>query len=216
MQNTAPELIEQVHAKTEWRDGRTPNVLMELRRQDDGGGFQHIISYPDGEADQHVDTYSAGDDEKARETFEKCLEKLQDVVPIVDRWGLIDGFDDATTALEGGPEPEPEPEPEPDAPGAQVWLNNEKNGVEIKFSDKPPASIRDRLKENGWRWSSRNKLWYHHQNGGSHLDFAREIVGELGELDPADHDPRDLLRRAADELTGELATIVGDYLDATE
>ena len=41
-----------------------------------------------------------------------------------------------------------------------VTLNNEKNGIEIRFEGKPAAEIIESLKANGFRWSNKQKMWY--------------------------------------------------------
>lgn len=41
-----------------------------------------------------------------------------------------------------------------------VTLNNEKNGVEIRFDGKPEAAVIESLKANGFRWSGKQKMWY--------------------------------------------------------
>ena len=41
-----------------------------------------------------------------------------------------------------------------------VTLNNEKNGVEIRFDGKPEAAAIESLKANGFRWSGKQKMWY--------------------------------------------------------
>lgn len=43
-------------------------------------------------------------------------------------------------------------------------LNDEKNGVELYFTDKPSEEIRTQLKSNGFKWSRFNKCWYAKQN----------------------------------------------------
>jgi hypothetical protein len=44
--------------------------------------------------------------------------------------------------------------------GATVRKNEEKNGVEVVFQDKPAPEILEQLKTNGFRWSRFAKLWY--------------------------------------------------------
>lgn len=39
-------------------------------------------------------------------------------------------------------------------------INQEKNGIEITFSEIPSATIRDTLKAAGWRWSKFGGFWY--------------------------------------------------------
>lgn len=38
--------------------------------------------------------------------------------------------------------------------------NTAKNGIEIMFDSIPAQDIRDTLKENGFRWHRKNKIWY--------------------------------------------------------
>lgn len=42
----------------------------------------------------------------------------------------------------------------------EVIYNTEKNGIELKFNDKPSEEVRVNLKANGFRWSKYNKVWY--------------------------------------------------------
>ena len=41
-----------------------------------------------------------------------------------------------------------------------VTINNEKNGIEIRFESKPETNILEQLKTNGFRWSVKQKMWY--------------------------------------------------------
>ena len=41
-----------------------------------------------------------------------------------------------------------------------VTTNNEKNGIEVRFNSKPEQSVLELLKENGFRWSGKQKMWY--------------------------------------------------------
>lgn len=59
--------------------------------------------------------------------------------------------------------------------GAQVSENEEKNGVEIRFSAKPAAAVLDSLKVNGWRWSRFSGCWYAKRTPES-LAFAKTIA----------------------------------------
>jgi len=42
----------------------------------------------------------------------------------------------------------------------QVSFNEEKNGIELKFTDKPSTEILSQIKANGFRWSKYQKIWY--------------------------------------------------------
>lgn len=45
-----------------------------------------------------------------------------------------------------------------------ITLNNEKNGIEVRFDSKPNSEVLDVLKGNGFRWSNRQKMWYAKQS----------------------------------------------------
>lgn len=43
---------------------------------------------------------------------------------------------------------------------ATVTHNTSKNGVELKFNGKPALNVLDHLKQQGFKWSRFNKVWY--------------------------------------------------------
>lgn len=53
-------------------------------------------------------------------------------------------------------------------------LNNQLNGVEIKFDSKPTTEILEKLHANHWRWSKYKQLWYNKQTK-ENIQFAKEI-----------------------------------------
>lgn len=68
----------------------------------------------------------------------------------------------------------------------QMVLNKEKNGVELYFDDIPSDEIRNRLKSNGFRWSSYNKCWYAKQLE-SRLELAKELsAGNIVDKKPTE------------------------------
>lgn len=54
-------------------------------------------------------------------------------------------------------------------------INEEKNGIEISFNDKPSEEVREQLKSNGFRWSKYQKIWYAKQNE-SRLQFVKKLT----------------------------------------
>lgn len=60
--------------------------------------------------------------------------------------------------------------------GVTVTLNDEKNGVEIRFPSKPDTAVLERLKANGWRWSRFSNCWYAKQSPST-LAFAESLKG---------------------------------------
>lgn len=45
-----------------------------------------------------------------------------------------------------------------------ITLNTEKNGIELRFDTKPNTDIITAIKEAGFRWSGKQKIWYAKQN----------------------------------------------------
>lgn len=59
--------------------------------------------------------------------------------------------------------------------GATMCENFDKNGVEIRFADKPDETVRTDLKRNGFRWSKFQKIWYAKRSDRT-LGFAQGLV----------------------------------------
>lgn len=59
---------------------------------------------------------------------------------------------------------------------ANLTINQELNGIEIKFENKPEAATLDALKANGFRWHRVKKVWYAKQTA-DRLEIAQQITG---------------------------------------
>jgi hypothetical protein len=59
----------------------------------------------------------------------------------------------------------------------EVKFNEEKNGIELYFNEKPSEEIRNQLKVNGYRWSNFNKCWY-----AKDSELAREFLKSINLL----------------------------------
>lgn len=59
----------------------------------------------------------------------------------------------------------------------KVNFNQEKNGIELLFSEKPSQEIRNNIKVLGFRWSKFNKVWY-----AKNTEATREKLKEIGLL----------------------------------
>ena len=57
-----------------------------------------------------------------------------------------------------------------------VILNEEKNGIEIRFDGKPEAEVIESLKSNGFRWSGKQKMWFAKQTD-ERIQFANSLNG---------------------------------------
>lgn len=53
-------------------------------------------------------------------------------------------------------------------------LNNQLNGVEIKFDSKPITEILEKLHASHWRWHKYKKIWYNKQTE-ENIKFAKEV-----------------------------------------
>ena len=72
-------------------------------------------------------------------------------------------------------EPEEVDELEPIGGGVELRLNEERNGVELVFDEKPDADVRAELKTAGFRWHRRLGLWYGKRTP-DRLAFAARLV----------------------------------------
>lgn len=72
--------------------------------------------------------------------------------------------------------------------GITITHNREKDGIELRFPDKPSAEIRDQLKSHGWRWSRFGSCWYKRCNAAE-WDFALSIAGNPSPQASTDQTP---------------------------
>ena len=56
----------------------------------------------------------------------------------------------------------------------KINLNEELNGIELLFDEKPSADTIASVKANGFRWSPKNKFWYA-KNTADRLTFAQSL-----------------------------------------
>lgn len=62
--------------------------------------------------------------------------------------------------------------------GFSIAPNTERGTLEIRFDSKPSEEVRDVLKENKFRWSSKNKLWYGKGDPDTIAGVIREKMGK--------------------------------------
>lgn len=68
--------------------------------------------------------------------------------------------------------------------------NEERNGVELRFPDKPDDRTLSLLKSSGWRWARGSRCWYTRRNRDS-LTFAAGLAGVPVPDAPSGPDPVD-------------------------
>lgn len=61
---------------------------------------------------------------------------------------------------------------------ANITFNDEKNGIEIRFDEKPEQKVIDSIKEKGFRWSNKQKMWFAKRN-----NERVQFVNSLGEVE---------------------------------
>lgn len=64
-----------------------------------------------------------------------------------------------------------------------VTENTEKNGVEIRFKNKPAQEVLDTLKAHGWRWSRFSVCWYN-KNTPENVTFAHAFTLSVAAENP--------------------------------
>ena len=57
----------------------------------------------------------------------------------------------------------------------KYFINEEKNGVEVKFDSKPNAGTLDTLKSNGFKWNPKKKVWYAKQTP-ERIELAKALA----------------------------------------
>ena len=70
-----------------------------------------------------------------------------------------------------------------------INFNEAKNGIEIRFDEKPESSVLAALKENGFRWSGKQKIWYAKQTD-ERIEFVKKLNGgeEISVSNKTKHD----------------------------
>ena len=63
-----------------------------------------------------------------------------------------------------------------------ITLNTEKNGIELRFDTKPNTSIITAIKEAGFRWSGKQRMWYAKQNDET-VALANQISESEGSFE---------------------------------
>lgn len=63
-----------------------------------------------------------------------------------------------------------------------ITLNTEKNGIELRFDTKPNTDVITAIKEAGFRWSGKQKIWYAKQNDET-VALANQISESEGSFE---------------------------------
>lgn len=63
-----------------------------------------------------------------------------------------------------------------------ITLNTEKNGIELRFDTKPNTDIITAIKEAGFRWSGKQRMWYAKQDDDT-VALANQISESEGSFE---------------------------------
>lgn len=83
------------------------------------------------------------------------------------------------TSESTAPAEAPAPAPSTSVMTVTMTENDAKDGVELKFSEKPAKGVRESLMAHGFRFSTRQQLWYARRSPGR-LEFARSLASRAG------------------------------------
>lgn len=87
----------------------------------------------------------------------------------------------------------------------KYFINEEKNGVEIKFDSKPNAGTLDTLKSNGFKWNPKKKIWYAKQTA-ERIELAKALA-ENTEPETTTAEP--------EQKKNKFGVVVGDIFSAS-
>lgn len=85
-------------------------------------------------------------------------------------------FDSETTATNEASEPEQPIDKTKPYLGNSVVRNEERDGIEVKFIEKPNDIIRAKLKKNGFKWSNNQGIWWA-KFTDQKMTFALDLIG---------------------------------------
>lgn len=78
---------------------------------------------------------------------------------------------------------------------ATLTLNNNLNGIELKFDSKPSVEVLNSIKELGFRWHNKKKLWYAKQTA-DRLAKAKELAdGKISKAAKAKAEPKEKVNK---------------------
>lgn len=85
-------------------------------------------------------------------------------------------------------------------------INNQFNGIELSFAEVPAATIRNQMKEIGFRWHSVKKIWYA-KNTEERMKLAEALAGgQSKSIAGADSE------HVATEIVSKFGIKIGDIL----
>ncbi|MCM3109993.1 LPD25 domain-containing protein [Lederbergia lenta] len=177
-----------------WEDGRTHNGRIDIENShankvnpigehvkyfyESLSGLRKPSAWTDEEYKSHLKAIYKIDEQGMEEMKEVLKAYVLDDVPeemSASESTTIDVKEEVNTiTLEESETPVCESESQQDQSDVYYKLNEEKNGVEIYFNDKPSEEIRNQLKANKFRYSRNQNMWYAKQSDST-LELAKQL-----------------------------------------
>lgn len=101
-------------------------------------------------------------------------------IPYIDRYGNPEPENNPNNYIchfdyRLAPQEEKKPET---STAVEMFINEELNGIELKFSVRPSTEIRDELKGKGFKWHHKKAVWYA-KNTPERLELAQNLAKQL-------------------------------------
>lgn len=136
--------------------GDSISYLEDIVKRFDEAAVQAVENYQKTVAEDNTETES---ETKTSENETKDDSFQDSDAPIESKQAENDSIQEEGEKEEK--KPEKKQEPETTSYGSfSITPNTERGTLEIRFDSKPSEKVRDVLKANKFRWSSKNKLWY--------------------------------------------------------
>lgn len=100
-------------------------------------------------------------------------------IPYIDRYGnpepasnrnnYVDLFDFRLAPAE---------EKKDEQTSVEMFINDELNGIELKFTSRPSQEVREELKQKGFKWHHKKAVWYA-KNTPERLELAQDLARQL-------------------------------------
>lgn len=136
--------------------GDSISYLEDIVKRFDEAAVQAVENYQKTVAEDNAETES---ETKTSENETKDDSFQDSDAPIESKQAENDSIQEEGEKEEK--KPEEKQEPETTSYGSfSITPNTERGTLEIRFDSKPSEKVRDVLKANKFRWSSKNKLWY--------------------------------------------------------
>jgi len=175
-----------------WTDGPTIEEVEAITKHYKEGYFDGMDDmYHDVDSPWHIFGHSKYINESRRispERYREVATEMNVPVTVTDEHGAVEGKHEdvqmvkrATWARSFYVKPEPGIAVDIPTNGDVILTRNEeRDGIELKFNEKPKPAILETLKANGFRWSRFQSLWWARYTD-ERMSIAQQIAGQVSQ-----------------------------------